>query len=143
MFNDESHEDESLSPITIDDKVNPIPALQKVLEAVKIFDSNFCLKSNNPMFSPIINFGNVAKISNIEKYAMDIQSNAIKKQFSYFIIFETTISFPMLKESNNSWSWLCEMKLYLNPHMMHSNYVTEIGFFMGMHLTLSMFSISI
>jgi hypothetical protein len=124
-------------PFTMDDKVNPVPCMQKVLEVAQQFDARSSLQSSDPMCSPIVNVADIAKLPDPTKYAMDLQSNAIKKQFQYFIILETSVAFPMLKQSTPLYSWLRETKHFLNPHAMHSNYVSEIGFLAGVHPTLS------
>jgi hypothetical protein len=87
------------SPFTINDQVNPIPALTMLLETALVMDPNYCIKSDNSLCSPIDKVAGIAKMKNIDKYAIDLQTNAIKKQFVYFVTLETTISFQHLKLS--------------------------------------------
>jgi hypothetical protein len=124
-------------PFTADDKVNCTPALSMLLKTCNYLDTNSCLKSNDPLFSSIENANNVAKISNIEKYVSDLQTNVQKRQFVYFVTLETTISFFDLKYNKAMFSWLRENQHYISPHSMNTNYVTPIGLFSGLHPTLS------
>jgi hypothetical protein len=41
-------------PFTADDKVNPTPVLTMLLKTCKFLDANSRLKSNDPLFSPIV-----------------------------------------------------------------------------------------
>jgi hypothetical protein len=124
-------------PFTADDKVNPTPALSMLLKTCKYLDTNSHLKSNDPFFSSIENIDDVAKITNIEKYVSDLQTNVQKHQFVYFVTLETTVSFLDLKYNKAMFSWLCENQHYISPHSMNMNYVTLIGWFSGLHPTLS------
>jgi hypothetical protein len=101
------------SPFTADDRVNPIPAVTMLLTAALMLDPNSCIKSNNPMCSLIDKVANIAKPSNIDKFAIDLQTNAIKKQFVYFVTLETTISFQNLKLAKKMYAWLKENKIFI------------------------------
>jgi hypothetical protein len=125
------------SPFTADDQVNPIEALIMILKATLMMNPNAHIKSNNPTCSLVEKISDIAKISNIDKYAMDLQTNAIKKQFVYFVTLRTTIGFHNLKFNKELHAWLKENKHYLVQNTMKMNYTTAIGYFMGMHLTLS------
>jgi hypothetical protein len=85
------------SLFTADDRVNPIPALTMLLTTALMLDPNSRIKSNDPTCSPIDKVADIAKTTNIDKYAVDLQTDAIKKQFVYFVTLETTISFQNLK----------------------------------------------
>jgi hypothetical protein len=89
------------------------------------------------LFSSIENIDDVAKITNIEKYVSDLQTNVQKHQFVYFVTLETTVSFSDLKYNKVMFSWLRENQHYISPHSMNTNYVTPIGWFSGLHPTLS------
>jgi hypothetical protein len=125
------------TPFTADDQVNPIEALTMILKAALMMDPNAHIMSNDPTCSPINKISDIAKISNIDKYAIDLQTNTIKKQFVYFITLETTVSFHNLKFNKELYAWLKENKHFLVQNMMKTNYTTVIGYFMGMHPTLS------
>jgi hypothetical protein len=125
------------SPFTADDQVNPIEALTMILKAALMMDPNAHIKSNDPTCSPVEKISDIAKISNIDKYAVNLQTNAIKKQFVYFVTLQTTISFHNLKFNKELYVWLKENKHYLIQNMMKTNYTTAIGYIMGMHPTLS------
>jgi hypothetical protein len=122
---------------TADDKVNPTPALSMLLKTCKYLDTNTRLKSNDPLFSSIENVDDLTKITNIEKYVSDLQTNVQKRQFVYFVTLETTVSFLELKYNKAMFSWLRENQHYIWPHSMNTNYVTPIGWFSGLHPTLS------
>jgi hypothetical protein len=107
-------------PFTTDDKVNPTPALSMLLKTCKYLDTNSCLKSNDPLFSSIENVDNIAKITNIEKYVSDLQTNVQKHQFVYFVTLETTVSFSDLKYNKAMFSWLHENQHYILPHLMNT-----------------------
>jgi hypothetical protein len=85
------------SPFTAEDRVNPIPALTMLLTTALMMDPSSHIKSNDPTCSLIFKVVDIAKTSNIDKYAIDLQTSAIKKQFIYFVTLETTISFHNLK----------------------------------------------
>jgi hypothetical protein len=106
------------SPFTADDHINPIPALTMLLTTALMLDPNSCIKSNDPTFSPIDKVADIAKTTNIDKYAIDLQTNAIKKQFVYFVTLETTISFQNLKLAKKMYAWLKENKIFITQHMM-------------------------
>jgi hypothetical protein len=73
------------SPFTADDCVNPIPALTMLLETALVMDPNSHIKSNDPLCSPINKVTDIAKMTNVDKYAVDLQTNTIKKQFVYYV----------------------------------------------------------
>jgi hypothetical protein len=125
------------SPFTTDDRVNPIPALTMLLETALVMDPNSHIKSNDPSCSPIDKVTNIAKMKNIDKYAIDLQTNTIKKQFVYFVTLKTTISFQNLKLSKEMYAWLKDNKIYIRQHAMQMNHTTPIGYLLSMHLTLS------
>lgn len=125
------------TPFTADDQVNPIEALTMILKAALMMDPNAHIMSNDPTCSPIDKISDIAKISNIDKYAVDLQTNAIKKQFVYFVTLETTVSFHNLKFNKELYAWLKENKHFLVQNTMKTNYTAAIGYFMGMHPTLS------
>jgi hypothetical protein len=125
------------TPFTADDQVNPVEALTMILKAALMMDPNAHIMSNDPTCSPIDKISDIAKISNIDKYAVDLQTNAIKKQFVYFVTLETTVSFHNLKFNKELYAWLKENKHFLVQNTMKTNYTAAIGYFMGMHPTLS------
>jgi hypothetical protein len=125
------------SPFTADDRVNPIPGLSMLLTTALMLDPNSCIKSNDPTCSPIDKVADIAKTSNIDEYTVDLQTNAIKKQFIYFVTLETTISFQNLKLAKKMYAWLKENKIFIMQHTMKANFATLIGYLLGMHLTLS------
>jgi hypothetical protein len=71
-----------ISPFTANDCVNPIPALTMLLSTALMIDPSSCIKSNDPMCSPIDKVVDIAKTSNIDKYTVDLQTNAIKNSLS-------------------------------------------------------------
>jgi hypothetical protein len=125
------------SPFTADDRVNLIPALTMLLTTALMLDPNSRIKSNDPMCSLIDKVADIAKTTNIDKYAVDLQTNAIKNQFVYFVTLETTISFQNLKLAKKMYAWLKENKIFITQHMMKTNHTTPIGYLFGMHPTLS------
>jgi hypothetical protein len=125
------------SPFTANDHVNPIPALTILLETALVVDPNSCIKSNDPSSSPIDKVADITKMTNVDKYAVDLQTNAIKKQFVYYVTLETTISFQNLKLSKKMYAWLKDNKIYITQHTMQTNHTTPIGYLLGMHPTLS------
>jgi len=125
------------SPFTADDRVNPIPALTMLLSTALLLDPNSRIKSNDPTCSPIDKVADIAKTTNIDKYAVDLQTNAIKKQFVYFVTLDTTISFQNLKLAKKMYAWLKENKIFITQHTMQTNHTTPIGYLLGMHPTLS------
>jgi hypothetical protein len=124
-------------PFTTNDKVNPIPALTMILKASKYLDAHSHIKSNDPMFADIINVNDVAKITDIDKFVSDLQTNVHKKQFVWFFTLDTTISFSNLKYNKQLFSWMREHQHFLSTHSMKMNYVSPIGFLSGLHPTLS------
>jgi hypothetical protein len=78
------------STFTADDHVNPIPALTMLLSTALMIDPSSCIKSNDPTCTPIDKVADIAKTSNIDKYTIDLQTNAIKKQFIYFVSLEAS-----------------------------------------------------
>jgi hypothetical protein len=122
---------------TTNDKVNPIPALTMILKASKYLDAHSHIKSNAPMFADIKNVNDVAKITNIDKFVSDLQTNVHKKQFVWFFTLDTTISFSDLKYNKQLFSWLCEHQHFLSMHLMKTNYVSPIGFLSSLHPMLS------
>jgi hypothetical protein len=124
-------------PFTADDKVNPIPALTMILKVSKYLDVHSHIKSNDPMFADIENVNNVAKITDIDKFVLDLQTNVHKKQFVWFFTLDTTVSFFNLKYNKQLFSWLCEHQHFLSTHSMKTNYVSPIGFPSRLHLMLS------
>ena len=124
-------------PFTADDKVNPIPALTMILKASKYLDAHSRIKSNDPMFADIENVNDVAKITDIDKFVSDLQTNVHKKQFVWFFTLDTTVSFSDLKYNKQLFSWLREHQHFLSTHSMKTNYVSPIGFLSGLHPTLS------
>ncbi len=125
------------SPFTANDCVNPIPALTMLLTTALMLDPNFRIKSNDPTCSPIDKVADIAKTSNIDNYTVDLQTNAIKKQFIYFVTLETTISFQNLKLAKKMYAWLKENKIFIMQHTMKTNHNTPISYLLGMHPTLS------
>jgi hypothetical protein len=125
------------SPFTTNDCVNPIPALTMLLTTALMLDPNSSIKSNDPMCSPIDKVADIAKTTNIDKYAIDLQTSAIKKHFVYFVTLETTISFQNLKLAKKMYAWLKESKIFITQHKMKTNHTTPIGYLLGMHPTLS------
>jgi hypothetical protein len=75
--------------------------------------------------------------TSISKYAINLQTNAIKKIFVYFVTFETTISLQNLKLAKKMYTWLKENEIFIMQHTMKTNFTTLIGYLLGMHLTLS------
>jgi hypothetical protein len=108
-----------------------------LLTTALMLDPNSCIKSNDTTCSPIDKVADIAKTSNIDKYAVDLQTNAIKKQFIYFVTLETTISFQNLKLAKKMYAWLKENKIFITQHMMKMNHTTPISYLLGMHPTLS------
>jgi hypothetical protein len=100
------------SPFTANDRVNPIPALIMLLTTALMMDPNSCIKSSDPTYSLIDKVTNIAKTSNIDKYTVNLQTNAIKKQFVYFVTLKTTISFQNLKLAKKMYTWLKENKIF-------------------------------
>jgi hypothetical protein len=49
-----------ISPFTIDDCVNPIPALTMLLSTALMIDPSSCINSNDPMCSPIDKVADIA-----------------------------------------------------------------------------------
>jgi hypothetical protein len=125
------------SPFTGDDCVNPIPALTMLLTTALMLDPNSRIKCNDPTCSPIDKVADIAKTTNIDKYAVDLQTNAIKRQFIYFVTLETTISFQNLKLAKKMYAWLKENKIFIMQHTMKMNHTTPISYLLGMHPTLS------
>ncbi len=121
------------SPFTGDDCVNPIPALTMLLTTALMLDPNSRIKCNDPTCSPIDKVADIAKTTNIDKYAVDLQTNAIKRQFIYFVTLETTISFQNLKLAKKMYAWLKENKIFItndieyNLITMSTFYITEKG----------------
>ncbi len=124
-------------PFTANDHVNPIPALTMLLETALVMDPNSHIKSNDPSCSLIDKVTDITKMTNVNKYAVNLQTNAIKKQFVYYVTLETTISFQNLKLSKTRYAWLKDNKIYITQHMMQTNHTTPIGYLLGMHPTLS------
>jgi hypothetical protein len=112
------------SPFTANDRVNPIPALTMLLETALVMDPNSRIKSNDPSCSPIDKVTDIAKMTNIDKYAVNLQTNAIKKQCVYYVTLETTISFQNLKLSKKMYAWLKDNKIYIMQHTMQTNHTT-------------------
>jgi hypothetical protein len=126
-------------PFTADNKVNPIPVMEEVLMTAIMFDPTSRFKSNNPLCTPIEKVEDIAKISesNIEKYVMDLQTIASKKQFVFFLVLETTASFQQLKFNKKLFNWLQDNNYWIYFHTMNTNFTVSLGWFMGMHPTLS------
>ncbi len=88
---------------------------------------------------PIKTAKDVTKIpnANIEKYVMDLQTVAVKKQFIFFLVLKTSASFTQLKFNRKLFNWLQENNYWITFHAMNMNYSVPLGWFMGMHPTLS------
>jgi hypothetical protein len=56
-----------------------------LLTTALMLDPNSRIKSNDPTCSPIDKVADIAKTTNIDKYAINLQTNAIKKQFVYLL----------------------------------------------------------
>jgi hypothetical protein len=108
-----------------------------LLETALVMDPNSHIKSNDPSCSQIDKVANIARMKNIDKYAIYLQTNTIKKQFVYFVPLKTTISFQNLKLSKEMYAWLKDNKIYIMQHAMQMNHTTPIGYLLGMHPTLS------
>jgi hypothetical protein len=76
-------------------------------------DPNSCIKSDDPSCSPIDKIADITKTANLDKYAINLQTNAIKKQFVYFVTLETTVGFKALKLSRKMYAWLKEQYAWL------------------------------
>ena len=125
------------TPLTADNKVNPIPLLSKLLETAKMFDPSSCLKSANPSLSPITMASKIPNDEKIFEYAFDLQTLATKQQFVFFAILETSTSFNDLKYTGTFFSWLQKHKFWVGINTMKMNHITQIGFLFGLHPTLS------
>jgi hypothetical protein len=60
-------------PFTADDRVNPIPALTMLLETALVMDPNSRMKSNDPLCSLIDKVADITKMTNVDKYTVDLQ----------------------------------------------------------------------
>jgi hypothetical protein len=125
------------SPFTANDRINPIPALTMLLERALVMDFNSRIKSNNLSCSPIDKVADITKMTNVDKYAVNLQTNAIKKQFVFYATLETTISFQNLKLSKKMYAWLKDNKIYITQHTMQTNHTAPIGYLLGIHPALS------
>ena len=125
------------TPFTTNNKVNPVPLLSKVLETAQMFDPNSCLKASNPALSPITKSSKIPKDEKIFKYAFDLQTLATKQQFIFFAILETSTSFNDLRYNGTFFSWLQKNKFWVGINTMKTNHITQLGFFFGLHPTLS------
>jgi hypothetical protein len=124
-------------PFTADNKVNPIPFMTMLLTTAKLLDPKSSLKSNDPMCSPIEIIDDIAKITNLDKYVMDLHTIVIKKQFVFFILLNSNSSFHDIKFNTTMFTWLKDNKHWLMPHTMSTSYTTPLGFIMGMHPIMS------
>jgi hypothetical protein len=116
-------------PFNANDCVNQIPALIMLLTTALMMDpNNSCIKSSNPMYSPI---------DKVNKYAVDLQTNTIKKQFVYFVTLKVSMSIQKLKLAKKMYTWLKENKIFIMQHTMKTNFTTLIGYLLGIHPTLS------
>jgi hypothetical protein len=97
-------------PFTTDDQVNPIPFMTMLLKTAKLLDNISNLKSNNPWCSPIKNLDDFTKITNTDKYVMELHTIIIKKQFVFFILLESNCSFHNIKFNMKMFEWLKENK---------------------------------
>jgi hypothetical protein len=88
------------------------------------------------MFADIENVNDVTKITDIDKFVSDLQTNVNKKQFVWFFTLDTTVSFSDLKYNKQLFSWLREHQHFLSTHSMKMNYVSPIGFLSSLHPTL-------
>jgi hypothetical protein len=82
---------------TADDQVNPIPFMTMLLKTAKLLDNMFNLKFNDPLCYPIENIDDITKITNIDKYVIDLHTIVIKKQFAFFILLEFNSSLHSIK----------------------------------------------
>lgn len=126
-------------PFTADDQVNPIPLMEMLLKTALLFDPTSSIKSNNPLCSSIDKVDDIAKIpaTNVEKYVMDLQTVAAKKQFVFFITLKTNAAFHRLKFNRQLFNWLTENNYWITFHGMNTNFPISLGWFMGVHPTLS------
>jgi hypothetical protein len=126
-------------PFTTDDKVHLCLIMEMILKTTLMFDPMSCFKSNNPLCSPIDKVKDIAKIpeATIEKYVMDLQTIIMKKQFVFFLTLETTTLFSHLKFNKKLFNWLTDNDYWLTFHSMNTNHSIPVGFFMGVHPTLS------
>jgi hypothetical protein len=126
-------------PFTTDDKVHLCPIMEMILKTTLMFDPMSCFKFNNPLCSPINKVKDITKIpeATIEKYVMDLQTVITKKQFVFFLTLETTTLFSHLKFNKKLFNWLTNNDYWLTFHSMNMNHSIPIGFFIGVHPTLS------
>ena len=101
---------------TTNDKVNSILILSKVLEMAQLYNPNAYLKSSKTAVSPITSVNKIPK-DEVFDYAFDLQCLATKKQFVFFAILKTNISFNTLKFNSAFFSWLLKNKyLWASTH---------------------------
>ena len=124
-------------PFTADDRVNPIPMLGKLLETALLYDPGSCLKSFKSSFSPIMSVNEIPKDEKVFAYAFDLQCLAAKKQFVFFALLETNISFNTLKFNTVLFNWLLKNKYFVGLNTLDTNHTTPLGFIYGVHPTLS------
>jgi hypothetical protein len=79
-------------------------------KTAKLLDNTSNLKSNNPWCSPIKNLDDFTKITNTDKYVMELHTIIIKKQFVFFILLESNCSFHKIKFNMKMFEWLKENK---------------------------------
>lgn len=60
-----------------------------------------------------------------------------RKQFVFFLVLETTASFQQLKFNKKLFNWLQDNNYWIYFHAMNTNFTVSLGWFMGMHPTLS------
>jgi hypothetical protein len=93
-------------PFTTNDKVNPIPFMTMLLTTAKLLDPKSSLKSNDPMCSPIKIINDITKITNFDKYVIDLHTIVIKKQFVFFILLRSNSNFHDIKFNTTMFTWL-------------------------------------
>ena len=124
-------------PFTSNDKVNPIPMLGKLLEMALLYDPSSCLKSSKSLVSPIMSVNEILKDEKVFDYAFDLQCLAAKKQFVFFALLETNVSFNTLKFNTVLFNWLLKNRYFVGLNTLETNHTTPLGFIYGVHPTLS------
>lgn len=123
-------------PMTSSGMFNPLPIVQGFFTHLKKADPTASLISEDPSITPIQETRDIPKDNKITNFASAPQTDSVRKQYAFFLVFKSTKSLGEIKFDNPPMMlWLQRNKLWLKNHSHTSNYTTTLGFIHGLHPT--------
>jgi hypothetical protein len=135
-FKENTQKVKILMPMTSSGMFNPFPIVHGFLTHLKKADLTASLISEDPSITPIQETHDIPKDNKLSNYASAPQTDSVRKQYAFFLIFKSTKSLGEIKFDNPPMMhWLQKNKLWLKNHSHTSNYTTTLGFIHGLHPT--------